>query len=118
MTTELVAIPFGGNDGAYASAIGERSASNALFEHEGELESRELLLDFNPTFDSLKQRAGPISLSWKDLTYKIKGKTIVNGVSGRCKPGQVLGKIYTYTYNELTKQQPLWDLLDRGKRPC
>ena len=92
MTTELVSIPFVSTD--YDNE-NQRSASNALFEHSGELESG-LLLDFNPTFDSLKQRGGAVTLTWKDLTYKIKGKTIVNGVSGKCKPGQVLGKFLLF----------------------
>ena len=32
----------------------------------------------------------PITLSWSDLTYQVKGKTILDGVDGQLASGQLL----------------------------
>jgi len=49
-----------------------------------------LSLDFDPKFDFLAQGREPTSLEWRDLTYTIKKKEILHGLSGQANPGDVV----------------------------
>lgn len=60
-------------------------------EFPSDLETGSLLsLDFNPKFESLKQKEVGIALQWSNIKYAVGAKQILNGVSGICEPGNVL----------------------------
>lgn len=48
-----------------------------------------LKLEFEPKFSSLKQRSLKIGLEWTNITYTIKQKQILNGISGSAGVGEV-----------------------------